>query len=105
VELGGMDDGYRLYCEDIDLCWRMQEEGWSVDYLPDATVEHELSELTRGRFLTRATVWHVRSMLRFVRQHGWGRPLPRRTTLPLPAPTPVIDLRSPISLDTNGAVA
>lgn len=77
--LGGMDEGYRLYCEDIDLCWRMWERGRQVVLDPAAVVEHDLSELTRRRFFTRATLWHVRSMARFVRLHGLGRP-PRRPT-------------------------
>jgi GT2 family glycosyltransferase len=68
--LGGMDEGYRLYCEDIDLCWRTWQAGFGVAYLPIAVVEHQLSELTRRRFLTRATVWHVRGMARFTRHHG-----------------------------------
>jgi GT2 family glycosyltransferase len=72
--LGGMDEGYRLYCEDIDLCWRAWDAGFGVAYLPGAVVEHRLSELTRRRFLTRATVWHGRSMARFVRRHGLKPP-------------------------------
>lgn len=68
--LGGMDEGYRLYCEDIDLCWRAWSAGWQVAYVPDAVIEHDLGELTRHRFLTRRTVWHVRGMGRFVRHHG-----------------------------------
>ena len=73
-DLGGMDEGYRLYCEDIDLCRRAWEAGGSVVLLPEAVVEHDLSELTRRRFLTRATLWHVRSMARYVRLHGVRRP-------------------------------
>ena len=74
-KLGGMDEGYRLYCEDIDLCRRAWEAGGSVVLLPEAVVEHDLSELTRRRFLTRATLWHMRSMARYVRLHGMRRPL------------------------------
>ena len=72
--LGGMDEGYRLYCEDIDLCWRAWEDGFSVAYVPDAVVEHRLTELTRRRFLTRATVWHGRGMARFVIRNGLRPP-------------------------------
>ncbi|HTT86123.1 MAG TPA: glycosyltransferase family 2 protein [Acidimicrobiales bacterium] len=79
--LGGMDDGYRLYCEDIDLCWRAWDAGFSVAYVPDAVVEHRLSELTRRRFLTRATVWHGRGMARFVIRNGLRPP----DTGPVPA--------------------
>jgi hypothetical protein len=73
-DLGGMDERYRLYCEDIDLCRRAWEAGGTVVILPDAVVEHDLSELTRRRFLTRATLWHMRSMARYVRTHGVRRP-------------------------------
>jgi hypothetical protein len=74
MDLGGMDEGYRLYCEDIDLCRRVWDAGRSVVLLPEAVVEHDLSELTRHHFLTRATLWHVRSMARYVRLHGLRRP-------------------------------
>ena len=33
-------------------------------------MEHRLDELTRKRFLTVRTVWHWRSMVRFIRHHG-----------------------------------
>ncbi|MEY2423475.1 MAG: hypothetical protein QOI95_3542 [Acidimicrobiaceae bacterium] len=69
-EVGGLDDHFRLYCEDIDLCWRMHKAGWRVEYLPTATVQHALGELTAKRFFTVRTIWHFRSMARFVRLHG-----------------------------------
>lgn len=76
-ELGGFDEGYRLYCEDIDLCWRLHEHGWRVQHLGDVVIAHALRELTTRRFLTRRTIWHVRSMARFIRLHGLGgRPHP-----------------------------
>ncbi|HUC37231.1 MAG TPA: glycosyltransferase family 2 protein [Acidimicrobiales bacterium] len=74
TRLGGMDEGYRLYCEDIDLCWRTWEAGLEVVQVPEAVVEHDLSELTRHRFLTRATAWHFRSMARFALRHGLRPP-------------------------------
>lgn len=96
--MGGMDDGYRLYCEDIDLCRRLHDEGYQVALLPSAVVAHDLSELTRKRFLTRATIWHIRSMIRFLRIHGVNRPRPVTPQLavrplPLRPVGPVIDLR------------
>jgi hypothetical protein len=85
--LGGMDDGYRLYCEDIDLCRRAWDAGFSVALLPNAVVEHDLSELTRKRFLTRATVWHVRAMARFARLHGLRPPVTRPSERLTPSQT------------------
>ena len=39
--VGGFDDDYFLYCEDMDLCKRMHRCGYSVVYYPDATIEYE----------------------------------------------------------------
>lgn len=68
-ELRGFDEGFRLYGEDIDLCYRAMKAGWERWYVPSATVTHRLDELTARRFLTRRTIWHWRGMLRFVRKH------------------------------------
>jgi N-acetylglucosaminyl-diphospho-decaprenol L-rhamnosyltransferase len=68
-ELGGFDEDYRLYGEDIDLCYRAAKAGWERWYVPEATVRHAHDALTDRRFLTRQTLWHWRSIARFVRKH------------------------------------
>ena len=68
-ELGGFDEGYRLYGEDIDLCYRAAHAGWERWYVPQATVQHAHAAVTDRRFLTRQTLWHWRSVARFVRKH------------------------------------
>jgi N-acetylglucosaminyl-diphospho-decaprenol L-rhamnosyltransferase len=68
-ELGGWDGGFRHYGEDIDLCYRAAKAGWERWYVPGAVVRHEYAAVIDRRFLTRHTVWHARSMLRFVRKH------------------------------------
>jgi GT2 family glycosyltransferase len=68
-DLGGFDEGFRLYGEDIDLCYRAAKAGWERWYVPDAVASHRLGELTARRFFTRRTIWHWRGMLRFVRKH------------------------------------
>jgi GT2 family glycosyltransferase len=69
TELGGFDEGYRLYCEDIDLCYRAARAGWERWYVPEAIVEHVYAAEIDRRFLTRRSLWHARGMLRFVRKH------------------------------------
>jgi N-acetylglucosaminyl-diphospho-decaprenol L-rhamnosyltransferase len=69
TELGGFDEGYRLYCEDIDLCYRAARAGWERWYVPEAVVEHVYAAEIDRRFLTRRSLWHARGMLRFVRKH------------------------------------
>lgn len=68
-ELGGFDEGFRLYGEDIDLCYRAARAGWERWYVPAATVVHRSSAVTDRRFLTRHTWWHMQSIARFVRKH------------------------------------
>jgi GT2 family glycosyltransferase len=68
-ELGGWDEGYRHYVEDIDLCYRAQRAGWERWYVPAARVTHDWAQVSDRRFLSRHTLWHTRSMARFVRRH------------------------------------
>jgi N-acetylglucosaminyl-diphospho-decaprenol L-rhamnosyltransferase len=39
-EIGGLDERYRFYYEDHDLCWRLIREGWEVGVRWDATAVH-----------------------------------------------------------------
>jgi GT2 family glycosyltransferase len=68
-ELGGFDEGYRHYVEDIDLCYRAMRAGWERWYVPAAHVTHDWAQETDTRFLSRHSLWHARSMARFVRKH------------------------------------
>jgi N-acetylglucosaminyl-diphospho-decaprenol L-rhamnosyltransferase len=68
-ELGGLDAGFRLYGEDIDLCYRAMKAGWERWYDPAAVVTHAYDRLVDRRLLTRRTLWHWAGMLRFVRKH------------------------------------
>jgi GT2 family glycosyltransferase len=68
-ELGGLDEGFRLYGDDIDLCYRADKAGWERWYVPAAVVTHDHQAETDHRFLTRRTLWHWRSIVRFVRKH------------------------------------
>lgn len=75
-ELGGFDEAYFMYAEDMDLCWRAGRAGWGVAYQPGATVTHLQGMSTRRRpyAMVRA---HHRSALRFAvrTSTGWRRPL------------------------------
>ena len=69
AELDGFDPGFRLYGEDIDLCYRAAKAGWERWYVPDAVVEHGHAAVTDQRILTKRTLWHWRGIARFVRKH------------------------------------
>ena len=68
-ELGGFDEGFRLYGEDIDLQYRAMQAGWERWYVPQAVVRHEHQAETDKRWLTRRTLWHWAGIVRFVRKH------------------------------------
>jgi N-acetylglucosaminyl-diphospho-decaprenol L-rhamnosyltransferase len=68
-QLGGYDEGFFLYGEDIDLCYRAAKAGWERWYVPAAEVDHEHQAVTDTQLLTRATLWHWRGIARFVRKH------------------------------------
>jgi len=38
--LGGFDERFFLYAEDIDLCLRARKDGWLIGYIPDAVITH-----------------------------------------------------------------
>jgi GT2 family glycosyltransferase len=68
-EIGGFDEGFRLYGEDIDLQYRAMRAGWERWYVPAAVVRHEHKAETDKRWLTRRTLWHWAGIARFVRKH------------------------------------
>ena len=39
-KLGGLDERFFAHMEELDLCWRMQLEGWKISIVPESTVYH-----------------------------------------------------------------
>jgi len=75
--IGLFDEDYFLYAEDIDLCKRMADAGWSVWYVPtDPLVHHSGgSSEKRSRF---GTMHFYRSAALYYRKHFMrGRRVPR----------------------------
>jgi GT2 family glycosyltransferase len=70
TQIGGFDPAFRpLYVEDVDVAWRMWSAGWEVWQSPSARAMHEHQAATDKNFFDRRTFWHLRGMLRFVRNH------------------------------------
>jgi N-acetylglucosaminyl-diphospho-decaprenol L-rhamnosyltransferase len=63
-ELGGFDESYFMYAEDVDLCWRARRAGWQVAYVPEAGITHFQGASTSRRPY-RMLAEHHRSLLRF----------------------------------------
>ena len=57
--LGGFDEGYFLYCEDVDFCLRLQLQGWSLARVNLRVTHHaQRSSHRRLRYL----LLHLRSL-------------------------------------------
>ncbi|SDU35885.1 glycosyltransferase family 2 protein [Halopseudomonas salegens] len=39
--VGGFDEGFFMYAEDVDLSWRLRAAGWQLVYVPRAAVWHD----------------------------------------------------------------
>jgi N-acetylglucosaminyl-diphospho-decaprenol L-rhamnosyltransferase len=77
-DVGGWDERFFMYVEDVELCWRLRRGGWRVAYEPAAVVEHLLGVSTAG-VPYRMIAEHHRSLLRFAARRFTG---PRRVLLP-----------------------
>ena len=68
-EVGLFDEGYWMYMEDLDLCYRFAQAGWVTWYEPSATVVH-VKAGTSGRFRgPRLNYAFHYGMYRFYREH------------------------------------
>ncbi|MCL4421978.1 MAG: glycosyltransferase family 2 protein [Actinobacteria bacterium] len=92
LALGGFDEGYFMYAEDMDLCWRAWQAGWSVVYEPAAVVVHERAVST-SRHPYKMILAHHRSALRFAARTstGWKRVL-------LPCIAAILGLRTLLAI-------
>jgi N-acetylglucosaminyl-diphospho-decaprenol L-rhamnosyltransferase len=76
-ELGGFDEDFFLYYEDVDICHRIRTLGRRVVVCPTASVAHEARRDSHKKLVY--AFWHVKSMLRFffkkyiLRSYGGGR--------------------------------
>ncbi len=68
TQVGGLDDGYWMYCEEMDWCLRVREQGWQVAAVPAAVVVHQEGQSSRQRrWRSFEQLW--RSRYRFFAQH------------------------------------
>lgn len=65
-DVGLLDEGYFLHCEDLDWCKRFHDAGYKVAYISGARAMHVKGGSGRGP----RVVWHLhRGMIRFYRKH------------------------------------
>ncbi len=48
-QVGPLDEGYFMHCEDLDWCKRFALEGWAVGFVPEAAVLHAKGVSSKSR--------------------------------------------------------
>jgi GT2 family glycosyltransferase len=76
-EIGGIDEGYGKYFEDVDLCLRMARSGWQVLY-HGATSCFHLEQRASHRILSKDAWKHLIAYSRWIRKWGLS-PSPNQT--------------------------
>lgn len=67
-KLGGFDERFFLYAEDIDLCRRIHEVAETL-YVPDVSITHEFRRYSRSSLL--GTWYGIQSHWRYFNKWGW----------------------------------
>jgi GT2 family glycosyltransferase len=68
LQVGGLDDAFFMYCEEMDWCLRMEEAGWGIFAVPTAQVtHHEAQSSKQVRWPAYIQLW--RSRFRFYTKH------------------------------------
>src|SRR5262249_37749144 len=69
--IGGLDEGYIMYSEEMDWCKRAKDAGWRVVYLGTAQIVHHGGKST-DQAVARRHIHFQRSKIRYFRKyHGW----------------------------------
>ncbi|MCA9756687.1 MAG: glycosyltransferase [Candidatus Eisenbacteria bacterium] len=64
-DVGGMDERFFLYFEDVDWCYRMHQRGWTVVYHPESRMIHHYQRSSAGWKPSRGLWLHLASTVRF----------------------------------------
>jgi N-acetylglucosaminyl-diphospho-decaprenol L-rhamnosyltransferase len=71
ADVGGWDERYFMYVEDVDLCLQLRQRGWRIGYEPGGVVTH-VQGATTAKHPYRMIAEHHRSLYRFASKR-WRR--------------------------------
>ena len=70
-EVGGFDETFEMYFEEVDLAWRLRARGWDTLFAPVTEVVHLGGASTRQRRAAMLARYEL-SLMRFYRRHRRG---------------------------------
>ena len=69
-EIGGFDEKFFLYYEDVDICWRLRQKEYEIKFVPSVEVIHDARRESRKNW--RYARWHLASMARYlIKAKAW----------------------------------
>lgn len=72
--VGLLDEGFFMFSEDVDFCFRAKKAGWNVLYFPEAEVVHYIGS-SKGKVKPRLIIERHKSISRYVHKHCVKNPL------------------------------
>jgi len=71
AQTGLLDEDFFFFGEDVDLCWRLRDAGWSVVYVADAIIHHGWGGSWR-KTRERTSLYIQRAYVLLMRKHRSG---------------------------------
>ncbi|MGB8644782.1 MAG: glycosyltransferase family 2 protein [Anaerolineae bacterium] len=72
-QLGGLDEAFFMYSEELDWCYRAKQAGWRVVYFPQARVIHHEGKSSEQVTAKRDIYFHSSKVRFFRKHHGVGQ--------------------------------
>ncbi|MCX7707615.1 MAG: glycosyltransferase family 2 protein, partial [Anaerolineae bacterium] len=69
-QVGGFDEGYFMYSEELDLCRRIKAAGWEIHYFPRAQIIHHEGKSSEQVVAARHIHFHTSRVRYFRKFHG-----------------------------------
>jgi N-acetylglucosaminyl-diphospho-decaprenol L-rhamnosyltransferase len=70
-QIGGLDEGFFMFSEELDWCKRTKDAGWRVVYVGDAKITHHGGKSTDQIAAQKHIYFHGSKLRYFRKHHGW----------------------------------
>jgi len=70
AKVGGLDEGFFMYSEEMDWCRRIKQAGWKIVYLPEARVVHHAGKSSEQAVAARHIHFQTSKVRYFRKYHG-----------------------------------